>query len=144
MCKELQLYFQLKRERGRSTPLSALPMLPTKSFFGLVNGQHHEEEKCDLPVTRATPSTLSGDFSALGTLNLLLLVQRTASRTVPTSDTVRLLFMTISLSPLSSPLPISWCICDVSPCPHQNSWMSYLLVCHRSPCNLETWSNSKY
>lgn len=50
MCKELQLYFQLKRDGGSSTPFSAICMFPTKSF-ALVNGQDDKEEKYDLPVT---------------------------------------------------------------------------------------------
>lgn len=50
MCKELQLYFQLKRDGGSSTPFSAICMFPTKSF-ALVNGRDDKEEKHDLPVT---------------------------------------------------------------------------------------------
>lgn len=50
MCKELQLYFQLKRDGGSSTPFSAICMFPTKSFT-LVNGQDDKQEKHDLLVT---------------------------------------------------------------------------------------------
>lgn len=50
VCKELQLYFQLKRDGGSSTPFSAICMLPTKSF-ALVNGQDDKQEKHDLLVT---------------------------------------------------------------------------------------------
>lgn len=50
VCKELQLYFQLKRDGGSSTPFSAICMFPTKSF-ALVNGQDDKQEKHDLLVT---------------------------------------------------------------------------------------------
>lgn len=50
MCKELQLYFQLKRDGGSSTPFSAICMFPTKSL-ALVKGRDDKEEKRNLRVT---------------------------------------------------------------------------------------------
>lgn len=49
MYKELQLYFQLKRDGGSLTLFLAICMFPTKSF-ALVNSLDDEEEKCDLLV----------------------------------------------------------------------------------------------
>lgn len=72
MCKELQLYFQLKRDGGSSTPFSAICMFPTKSF-ALVKGRDDKEEKHNLRVTwcrslqtlRALQSTWRAQFCCL-------------------------------------------------------------------------------
>lgn len=129
MCKKLQLYFQLKRDGGSSTPFSAICMFPTKSFAP-VNGREDKEEKDNLWIPSAIPRRLSRHFKAWAHSILLLLFQIMAARTVPTSSIVRSLFgnpQPLPSEPFSClSLPISQCIYAFSPSPHQNRYISYL------------------
>lgn len=96
------------------------------------------------------PAGALGTSKHLAHSTLLLLLQKMASRTVPTSSIVRLSLVILSpyllnLSPVSLFLfPSSQGICALSPSPYWNSCISCLLLHNKSPQNLEAWSNNKH
>lgn len=120
-------------------------MFPTKSSAP-VNGRDDKEKSTTSWLPSAIPCRVSRHFKALGTLDSVASLPENASRTVPTSNMVRLLFgnpqplplvLLLSLSPLASASVLSLS-------PHIKTAVSVIyLHITNCPTTYETWSNSR-